>query len=468
MIDTYFGNHNHTCYSNALLSFPDAITKVEELIQYAYDLGLSGIAITEHEGISSHMKALKYYEKMKLDRPFKLALGNEIYLMSETEDNGNREGSLFTPHYHFVLTALDTIGHKQLRELSTKAWERSYIRYKQTRRPTYYTDIENVIGNNKGHLIASSACLGSFIDKMIIKWKRQEDGYKEAQASTKHFIEWCEEVFGHGNFYLEIQPCNADNTEQLLVNETMKELATQYGIKIIATTDSHYLNKEAAKYHETLLKSKDGDREVSSFYATTYVMSPQELRKYLKITFTDKEIDEIFENSNELSKRIKTYDLKHMPIIPEIPQDKMPEFKIEHRYKKYYNKYEYFKYYAYADNEQDQYFFYKIEQGLKKFIEFHPTKKLEDYINRINLEAKELSELSKIFNSHMAAYYTSVSKIVEICWNSNSFVMPSRGSAFGYLICYLLEIVQLDPVPLGDYAPYWRHLSSARGIEIPD
>ena len=102
MIDIYFGNHNHSCYSSALLGFPDAITRVNELIQYAYDQGLSGISITEHEGISSHMQALKYYEKMEKDRPFKLALGNEIYLMNEKEDKANREGTEYTPYYHFI------------------------------------------------------------------------------------------------------------------------------------------------------------------------------------------------------------------------------------------------------------------------------------------------------------------------------------------------------------------------------
>lgn len=51
------------------------------------------------------------------------------------------------------------------------------------RRPTYYSDIEEIIGNNKGHLIASSACLGSYLDKLILQWKKPEPGYKEVQKS---------------------------------------------------------------------------------------------------------------------------------------------------------------------------------------------------------------------------------------------------------------------------------------------
>ena len=76
---SYFNNHNHSEYTNALLGFPDSVCKLPDLIQRAYDLGLHGISISEHEGLSSHIQALKYYEKMEKDRPFVLALSNEIY-----------------------------------------------------------------------------------------------------------------------------------------------------------------------------------------------------------------------------------------------------------------------------------------------------------------------------------------------------------------------------------------------------
>lgn len=97
----YFNNHNHTDMSNALLGFPDVICKIPDLIQRAYDLGLSGIAITEHEGISSHIKALDYYDKMEKDRPFTLALGNEVYLLTEEEDylNHQNPNSIF---FHLI------------------------------------------------------------------------------------------------------------------------------------------------------------------------------------------------------------------------------------------------------------------------------------------------------------------------------------------------------------------------------
>ena len=72
----YFNNHVHDEYSNAALGFPDVVNKVEDVIQKSYDLGLLGISITNHECLSSHIKALQYYQKMKKDRHFKIALGN--------------------------------------------------------------------------------------------------------------------------------------------------------------------------------------------------------------------------------------------------------------------------------------------------------------------------------------------------------------------------------------------------------
>lgn len=467
----YTSLHNHTEYSNALLGFPDSVNKLENFIQKAYDIGLNGVSITEHEGISSHVKAIKYYKEMKLDRPFKLILGNEIYLMSEQENIDNIEKVKFTPYYHFILNALDNKGHEQIRELSTRAWLRSYVAY-VTRTPTYYTDVEEVIGDNKGHIVASTACLGSKLDKLILKWKEtDDDNYKK---EIHQFITWCVNIFGKDNFYLEVQPSQYDeetkeiiNKEQDIVNQTMKVLAKAYGLKIIATTDSHYYSKESAKVHKTLLDSKEGDREVDSFYATAYLMNAEELKKYLLLQFTDEEINEIFRNTNEICDRVVGYDFEHAPMIPQIPTETIPNFIIAHRYKKYYNKYEEFGYYANVDNLQDSYFFFRIEDALYNLIE-QRGKDIETYIKRLNDEFRELRLISEAFNDSMASYYTSMSKIVELIWEAGSFSMPARGSGAGFLVCYLLEITQIDPVPLGEYFPFWRHLSHERGYEIAD
>ena len=468
---SYISLHNHTDYSNASLGFPDSVNKFNDLIQSAYNLGLNGIAITDHECISGHVQMLKYYQSMKLNRPFKLILGNEIYLLSEDEDSYMRGEALpfddegngkeyQENYYHFILNALDNEGHKQIRELSSRAWYRAYTYKGLMRRPTYYSDLEDIITPNQGHIIASSACMGGVIPHAIL-----DNDIQKAENAIMYF----DSIFGHGNFYLELQPCYEANTEQMLVNKTLWELGHKLDIPCIATTDSHFMNKEQAFAHKVLLNAKDGGdaRETDEFYATAYLMGEEELRGYLLNLFSQEQIDELFKNTNQIGDRVQGYSFEHAPMIPQIPIENIPSFTIEHRYKQYYDKYEDFKYYAYIENLQDSYFFYRIEKALYELVECK-GKDIETYIARLNSEFHELRLISEAFNDSMASYYTTMSKIIELIWETDSLSMPARGSGAGFLVCYLLEITQIDPVPLGDYFPFWRHLSAERGVEIAD
>lgn len=448
----WFDNHNHSEYTNAVLGFPDSVCRLGELIQTAYDLGLSGLTITEHEGISSHIKALDYWEKMTKDRPFVLALGNEIYLMEEHEDMANREKWNTYPFYHFVLTALDSEGHKQLRLLSTRAWIRAWKQGKMYRRPTYYSDLEEIIKPNQGHIIASTACLGSRLDKLLLD--------NDIEAADKE-VDRLVDIFGKDNLYIECQPSSGKDTPQSQVNDLLWQTAEYHNLKIIPTTDTHYINKKDSVIHKVYLQSQDGDREVDDFYATTYLMSADELRRYLRIDFNDEQIDQMFEWSNEIGDRVKEYNILHNPIIPQIPIDKIPKnFYKQDDFKHWYEKYPNFGYYASEDRIlHERYFFYQVEQGLRnKIAQTSKAKDIEKYIARLDEEWKELRIISEQLDTSMASYYSTMSKIIDLIWEAGSLAMPARGSAAGFLTCYLLEVTQIDPVPLGDYMPSWRHL----------
>ena len=145
----------------------DSINTEETLIDRAFELGLRGVAITDHESLSGHVKALNYFNKKntKDAEDFKLILGNEIYLTRSGLNSGtHQKGEKF---YHMLLLAKDEIGHKQLRELSTRAWGRSY--YKNLMRtPTYIEDLIEVIQTNPGHVIATTACLASYTGTMFM------------------------------------------------------------------------------------------------------------------------------------------------------------------------------------------------------------------------------------------------------------------------------------------------------------
>ena len=457
----FFNNHNHTEYSNASCGFPDVINRVPDLIQMAYDLGLEGISITDHESLSAHIQALKYYNNMTKERPFTLALGNEIYLLDEQEDIDNRDNNGHTPYYHFILTALDDIGHKQLRQLSDRAWRRAYKQFIY-RRPTYYSDLEEIIKPNQGHVIGSTACLGSRIDHFLLEQK-----FYEAKQEIKRLID----IFGENNFYLEIQPSKTTDTDQSAVNKQIFWLGGEFKLPIIPTTDSHYLRKEDAEIHRVYLNSQEGEREVDDFYATAYLMDEKELRSYLEHDFTTKQIDQMLEWSCELGRRIKEYDIFHKPIIPQIPRQYLPNFTIKHTFNRYYNQYPNFGFYTSEDRPlHERYFFSQIETALETKIVADKVKNkvLENYIARLDEEWKELRIISEELNTSMPSYYSTMSKIIDLIWEANSLAMPARGSAAGFLTCYLLEVTQIDPVPLGDYFPSWRHLNHERGVELPD
>ena len=460
MIESYFGNHNHTDLgTNTALGFPDSICRVSDLIQLAYDYGMSGITITDHESVSAHIQCIKYYEKMKKDRPFTLALGNEIYLMHEWEDEENKETHNTHPYYHFILTALDTEGHHQLRLLSTRAWKRAWKQGKMYRRATYYTDLEEIVGKNQGHVIASTACLGSRLDRLLL-----ENDIDAADLEVERLVS----IFGKGNLYIECQPPRDKDCDQWRVNEALRQTANYHGVKMIPTTDSHYLRKEDAYIHKIYLQSQEGDREVDDFYATAYLMSPDELREHLWLNFDDQWIDQMFEWSNELCNRVQGYNLFHNPIIPQIPIDKIPEFEIYHYYSSYYDDYPNFAYYASQNRPiHERYFFHQIEAGLRERIE-NKGKNLEKYIVRLDEEFEQFRLISEQLHTSIPSYFSSMSKIIDLIWEAGSLAMPARGSAGAALTDYLLGVTQIDPVPLDDYMPFWRFMSIERGSELPD
>lgn len=453
MVNSYFSIHNHTDLgTNTALGFPDTICRVPDLIQKAYDYGLSGISISDHESISAHIQALKYYNSMARDHPFTLALGNEIYLMEEEWDRANRDKPNTYPYYHFLLTALDTEGHKQLRELSTRAWKRAWKQGRIWRRPTYYSDLEEVVSENQGHVIASCACLGSYIDRLLLsgQWEKAVDECGELDRLL--------DIFGTGNVYLEIQPAKEKDCDQYIVNNLMWKAHTFRGIKIIPSCDSHHLSKDDAWIHKIYLQSQEGDREVDDFYATAYLMSPDELREHLRLSFSDDQIDQMFEWSNEIQEKIQGYDLFHKPIIPQIPENKLPEFKTQHWFKDWYESYPNFAYYSSDDRpEHERYFFYQVECGLIDKV-LNKGKDVEQYIKRLDEEFEQFRLISEQLDTSIPCYFSSMSKIIDLIWEAGSLAMPGRGSSAACLTNYLLEVTQVDPTELGDYLPFWRFL----------
>ena len=223
------GCHCHTDRSNIRLL--DSTNSVKDLILTAAKLNYKAVAITDHECLSAHVQAIKlvreFKQKGEIPEDFKLILGNEIYLVDSLEEVKDNYKSGETKFPHFLLLAKDKEGHEQLRILSSKAWENSFFTGTMERVPTVKKDLEEIVKDNKGHLIASTACLGSEVNIHLLAIREAERNNDEAKiqyhkAKLHEFILWCIDVFGKENFFIELQPALSD--EQIYCNQKLVKI----------------------------------------------------------------------------------------------------------------------------------------------------------------------------------------------------------------------------------------------------
>ena len=426
---TYFNPHNHTHYSNIRLL--DSIIRPENLIDKAIELGLSGLAITEHECISSHIVALKYAEKIREDNPnFKLALGNEIYL-TDTREKGQQ-------YYHFILIAKDELGHRAIRELSSTAWFYSYYdRGKMERVPTTKNELEEVVNRYRGHLIATSACLGGELSSNALLMSQAEavNDMKNAAVygdKISNFIEYCIKLFNN-DFYIECAPSRSE--DQVAANKKLKKIAESYNIPMVVGTDSHFLRPEDRPIHKAYLTSKEGEREVDAFYEYAYLMNYDEICDILSDSYEKEFIEEMLKNSMEIYDKIKIYSLFHKQGIPRVDVKDYP---------KKYN----------AEN---------------KYPNINKLFKSEDVQDRYWIELEEEARVKSIIGekleTNMFQYPNTLQHYIDLIWECGSMVGAGRGSSCAALNHYLMGITQLDPIEWD--LPFFRYLNDER-VELGD
>lgn len=437
--------HNHTDYSNIRLR--DCIIKTEDLIKYASELGHKVVAITDHECISNHIKVEKIAKKYP---DIKIIRGNEIYLCRNglNADNYNKEVDRY---YHFILLAKDAIGHQQLREISTRAWHRSYMVRGMRRVPTYYQDLFDIIGENPGHVIGSTACLGGALPTQLLKYKDTQNA--ELGRKIGIWVDQMDNLFGRGNFYLELQP--SENKEQIYVNKQLLEISGITGIPYIITTDSHYLKKEDRMIHKAFLNSQDGDREVDDFYATTYMMSTEELESYFK-GYEKEVLETAYQNILKISEMCEDYSLLKPLKIPELKWNaclKWPEEEKElvekiPKLKDFFN----------SEHRADRQLAYAIVDG----IHYHPDLQNQEAYNEINKDLEMTWESSEVNKAEWSAYFLNLQRIIDVCWDAGSLVGPGRGSGVGFILLYVLGITQINPLRETTPTFAWRFLNPAR------
>ena len=459
-MNTYFNCHSHTMYSNIRLL--DCINRPIDLINKAVELGLSGIAITDHECLSAHMEVNQYAKKLKEKNPdFVIALGNEIYLVDKRESG--------IKYNHFILIAKDEIGHKALRELSSIAWYNSYTDRGMERVPITKDELAKIMSKYKGHIVATTACMGGELSAAAYNMSLAENVNDSVNAQVYYnqiceFINYCINVFG-SDFYIECAPSTAE--DQCIVNRKLHKIAQYYNIPMVVGTDAHYLTKEDRFVHKSYLNSKGGEREVDSFYEFAHLMTYDEVYELLKKCFNDGDIaKEILYNSDVLKNNFKEYSLERKQMIPKIELPEYSDWDI-YEYIKHIDwdfsggKWPVLKELYEEGNIQERYWLFECAKSLH-------DKDLHNKINywdRLEIEADIIKDIGEKLNDCLFAYFNTFKHYIDLFWECGSIVGPGRGSATGFLSNYLLGITQLDPVRWN--LPYWRFLNKERA-ELPD
>ena len=291
-------------------------------------------------------------------------------------------------------------------------------------------------------------CLGGQLPTLLLQMKAKDPSAKD---KIIEFINFCLDIFGD-DFYFEVAPGLSE--EQKYVNSKIIQLSHSFGVKVIYGTDAHYLRKEDRMVHKAYLNSKEGEREIDSFYEFAHLMSEVEAKEILLESCPIEEIDKMCENSMEIYNNITGYKgIFRNPIIPRVEVKNYPI--VDKRTGKptidaLFN----------SSNDQERYW---INECWNKLEEKNLVN--EKYISRLETEADIIKTISEKLGNCLFEYFNTFQHFVELFWECGSLNGPGRGSSTCFLSNYLLGITQLDPIEWG--LMEWRFLNKER-LELPD
>lgn len=378
----YVPLHLHSEYS--LL---DGAIKVKALCQYAKDNNMPAVAITDHGVMYS---AIEFYRTAK-EIGVKAIVGCEFYVH---DGDIHEKNAQHNPLYHLVLLAKDKDGYMNLVKLVSIAHCEGM----------YYKPRINFELLQKYHegLICSSACLGGEVLQNLLK-----SNYEGAKAAAKRY----KDLFGD-DYYIELQDHGLE--EQKRTNPDLIRIANELDIKMIITNDSHYLKKEDADWHDTLLclQTNALKADENRFHFPNnefYVKTPMELRDSFKWMDSDL-FDECIKNTVDIA------DKCHL--IMEMGKSPLPHYEVP------------------AGHTVESYLDYVVHEGLKeRYGEIPPE-----------IEERVKYELGIIEQMGFSAYFLITWDFVHFAKTHGIPVGPGRGSAAGSVVAYALKITELDPI----------------------
>ena len=391
--------HVHTEFS--LL---DGSNKIKEYVSRVKELGMNSAAITDH-GVMYGV--IDFYREAK-KQGINPILGCEVYVAPNSRFDREITGG-DDRYYHLVLLAENEEGYANLTKIVSKGFVEGYY-YKPR------VDKELLRKYHKG-IIALSACLAGEVARFLTKGL-----YKEAKKTALEY----QEIFGEGNFFLELQDHGIP--EQGLVNQQLFKMSEETGIELVATNDIHYTYAEDAKPHDILLciqtgKKLSDENRMRYDGGQYYVKSEEEMLRLFPYA------KQALENTQKIADRC------HVEI--EFGVTKLPKYDVPDGY----TSWEYLQKLCY--------------EGLEKRYG-DPSEELKD---RLSYELETIHQMGYV------DYFLIVWDFIKYAKDHGISVGPGRGSAAGSIVSYCLEITTIDPIR---YQLLFERFLNPERVSMPD
>ncbi|MGI8960747.1 MAG: DNA polymerase III subunit alpha [Bryobacteraceae bacterium] len=400
--------HCHTDYS--LL---DGACDINKLMGVVKRLEMPAIAMTDHGNLFG---AVEFYNEAA-SHGIHPVIGCEMYVSQQ----GHKTRSESDRYNHLLLLCETQEGYKNLIKLVSTGYLDGFY-YKPR------VDKDLLSRHSKG-LIAMSACLRGDINETILA-----DRYEEAKRLTNEYTD----LFGKGNFFLEMQDHGLDQDK--LVLPQIRRMSSETGTPLVVTNDAHYLTRDDVRAHEILLCIQTGK-----------TMSDANRMRFSTPDFYVKTRPEMMALFGEVEDALdRTWDIaQRCHVKLEKVNDPFPRFDVP------------------QEHTSDTYFASVAREGFEKRrarLEAlrkrgHLKHDLPEYLARLDFEIRMIQQMK------FSSYFLIVWDFIRFAKLKGIPVGPGRGSAAGSLVAYAMEITDIDPLQYG--LLFERFLNPER-ISMPD
>ena len=391
--------HLHSEYS--LL---DGACRIKQLVSRAKELGQSAVAVTDHGNMYA---AVEFYNEA-IAQGIKPIIGCEVYVAPRTRFD-KIHGQDSKP-YHLVLLCKNNQGYQNLIKMVSYSYTEGF--YTKPR-----VDIQLLREYHEG-IIALSGCLAGEIPR-----KLADGEYESAKKTALEYLE----IFGEGNYYIEVQNHYIPDEERIL--PLLYRISAETGIPLAATNDAHYILKEDSEVQRVLI----------AIQTNTLLNEPNPLsfptdEFYMK---SEAEMRELFANvPHAVENTAKIAESCNVSF--EFGKIKLPRFTAD----------------GVADNAE--YFRQLCYAGMEKYYGKNPAKEISDRMEY---------ELDVITRMGYTDYYLIVWDFIRYAKENNIPVGPGRGSGAGSLAAYCIGITGVDPIK---YNLLFERFLNPERISMPD